>query len=100
MLATGGQPATCVVDTCNVYWTDFQTGGLMMVSKNGGTVETIATSAIPVGALSVESSGLAIDSNNLYWSEFDNGGGGDVVQTSLAAGLPRRRSGLEASLAQ
>ncbi len=95
VLAAGSRPMLCVVDACNVYWTDQATGGVQRVSKNGGTVSAIATSTAPPGQ-GIMSEGLAIDATNLFWSEYvDVGlpsGGvplrtGDVVRTNLASGV-------------
>jgi hypothetical protein len=93
-LASGSRPMQCVIDACNVYWTDQAIGGVMRVAKSGGAVTTMAISTPPQGQ-AIMSEGLAIDSTNLYWSEYvDQGfvdGGvplrtGDVVQTPLAGG--------------
>ena len=86
----------CVTDACNVYWTDQATGGVMRVSKNGGTTSPVATSSPPPGQ-SMLSEGLAIDSSNIYWSEYvDTGPGsvplrtGDVTQTSLIGSVSKQ----------
>jgi hypothetical protein len=56
-------PTNLVIDTSNVYWTDYFSGTLNKVSLNGGAVTTLVS-----GLLSPQR--IAVDATSIYWADL------------------------------
>jgi hypothetical protein len=75
---SGGGAYSMVVDSQNVYWTDFTSGTVCQVSNHGGSAQIIAMTAM------ASPTSIAVDTSYVYWADTANS---QIQRTLIGGGL-------------